>query len=27
MIRTRNWKMEPAEVFAQSPVVPVMVIK
>lgn len=27
MIQTRNWKMEPAEVFAQGPVVPVMVIK
>ena len=24
---TRNWKMEPAEVFAKGPVVPVMVIK
>lgn len=24
---TRNWKMEPAEVFAQGVVVPVMVIK
>lgn len=27
MTRTRNWKMEPGEVFAQGPVVPVMVIK
>ena len=27
MTPTRNWKMEPAEVFAQGPVVPVMVIK
>lgn len=27
MARIRNWKMEPAEVFAQGPVVPVMVIK
>lgn len=27
MTLTRNWKMEPAEVFAQGPVVPVMVIK
>jgi len=27
MTLTRNWKMEPGEVFAQGPVVPVMVIK
>ena len=27
MTQTRNWKMEPGEVFAQGPVVPVMVIK
>jgi len=27
MTLTRNWKMEPVEVFAQGPVVPVMVIK
>jgi len=27
MALTRNWKMNPAEVFAQGPVVPVMVIK
>jgi 2-dehydro-3-deoxyphosphogluconate aldolase/(4S)-4-hydroxy-2-oxoglutarate aldolase len=27
MALTRNWKMEPAEVFAQGPVVPVMVIR
>ena len=27
MVLMRNWKMEPAEVFAQGPVVPVMVIK
>ena len=27
MTLTRNWKMEPAEVFGQGPVVPVMVIK
>ena len=27
MTLTRNWKMNPAEVFAQGPVVPVMVIK
>ena len=27
MTLTRNWKMAPAEVFAQGPVVPVMVIK
>ena len=27
MTQTRKWKMEPAEVFAQGVVVPVMVIK
>ena len=27
MTQTRKWKMEPGEVFAQGPVVPVMVIK
>lgn len=27
MTLTRNWKMEPAKVFAQGPVVPVMVVK